>query len=165
MERAKFKSKTTYHNYLKDLKDWGYLNYFPSFHPARGSKISLFIFGTSSGTAAYQKMANSIPKPGQNLVPSLKHKTKENFNKLAKPRNEQIVLSFFKENNWAEIEGRKFYAYYHAKKWKLQRGLNITNWKATAKKFVEKGIEIKQELARPISGYLNNLRKKYKEPL
>jgi len=53
MERAKFKSKTTYHNYLKDLNDWGYLNYFPSFHPARGSKISLFIFETSSEQVLY----------------------------------------------------------------------------------------------------------------
>lgn len=165
MERAKFKSKTTYHNYLKDLNNWGYLNYFPSFHPARGSKISLFIFGTSSDTVAYQKLANNVPEPGQKLLPSLKHKKKENFNKLAKPRNEQVVLSFFKENNWPEIEGRKFYAYYHVKKWKLQRGLNITNWKAAAKKFVKKGNKIKLEAARPISGYLNNLRNNYDEPL
>ena len=114
-------------------------------------------------------MANCVPEPGQNMVPSLKHKTKENFNKLAKPKNELVVLQFFKENNWPEIEGRKFYAYYESKKWKLQRGLNITNWKATTKKFVEKGIEIKQESTRPISGYLNNLRnnysKDYSEPL
>src|SRR5680860_595017 len=50
MERAKIKSKTTYHNYLKDLNDWGYLQYFPSFHPARGSKIKMLKFGTSTGT-------------------------------------------------------------------------------------------------------------------
>ena len=89
MEKAKFKSKTTYHNYLKDLNDWGYLNYFPSFHPARGSKVKMSIFGTtsgtSSGTPAYQKMANSVPELGQNLVPSYKLKTKENNNKLAMP--------------------------------------------------------------------------------
>ena len=169
MEMAKFRSKTTYHNYLKDLNDWGYLRYFPSFHPARGSKIKMLKFGTStgttSGTAAYQKLANSVPEPGQNLVPSYKHKTKENLNKLAKPRNELEVLIFFKENNWPEMEGRKFYAYYHARNWKLQRGLNIINWKASAKKFVEKGYRIKQEAARPISGYLSKLRKNYDEPL
>lgn len=89
MEKAKFKSKTTYHNYLKDLNDWRYLNYFPSFHPTRGSKVKMSIFGTtsgtSSGTPAYQKMANSVPEPGQNLVPSYKLKTKENNNKLAMP--------------------------------------------------------------------------------
>lgn len=169
MERAKFKSKTTYHNYLKDLNNWGYLNYFPSFHPARGSKIRMPIFGITSGTGAYQKLASSVPEPGQNLVPSYKHKTKENFNKLAKPKNELVVLNFFKENNWPEIEGRKFYAYYQSKGWKLQRGLNITDWKAIAKKFIEKGYEIKQEATTPISGYLNNLKsmtdKNYDEPL
>jgi hypothetical protein len=173
MEKAKFKSKTTYHNYLRDLNDWGYLNYFPSFHPARGSKVNMSIFGTtsgtSSGTPAYQKMANSVPEPGQNLVPSYKHKTKENLNKQAKPKNELAVLIFFKENNWPEIEGRKFYAYYHARKWKLQRGLNVRNWKSQAKNFVENGYEIRHEAARPISGYLNNLKvvvgKNYNEPL
>jgi len=98
MERAKFKSKTTYHNYLKDLNDWGYLNYFPSFHPARGSKVRMSIFGTTTGTSsgiqAHQKLASSVRESGQNLVPSYKHKTKENFNKLAKPRNELEVLAF-----------------------------------------------------------------------
>tara|TARA_R110002153_G_scaffold27101_1_gene84375 strand:+ start:421 stop:609 length:189 start_codon:yes stop_codon:yes gene_type:complete len=53
--------------------------------------------GTSSGTQADQKLASSVPEPGQNLVPSYKHKTKENLNKLAKPRNEQAVLDFFKK--------------------------------------------------------------------
>ena len=170
IERAKFKSKTTYHNYLKDLYDWGYLSYFPSFHPARGSKVNLFIFGTSSeqalnkcctssGIGTGQKLASCVPEPGQNLVPFYKHKTKENLNKLAKPKNEQVVLDFFKENNWPEIEGRKFYTYFQAKKWKLQRGLNILNWKATAKNFVEKGYKIKHEATRPINGYLNKLRK------
>jgi len=172
VEKAKFKSKTTYHNYLRDLNDWGYLNYFPSFHPARGSKIRMPIFGTTTEQALNrycsstgQKMASCVPEPGQNMVPSLKYKTKENFNKLAKPKNEQVVLSFFKENHWPVIEGRKFYAYYESKKWKLQRGLKSTNWKATAKNFIEKGIEIKLEAARPISGYLNNLRRNYDEPL
>ena len=32
MEKAKFRSKTTYHNYLRDLNDWGFLKYFPSYH-------------------------------------------------------------------------------------------------------------------------------------
>jgi hypothetical protein len=160
MERAKFKSKTTYHNYLKDLNNWGYLQYYPSYHPARGSKVKLFKYETSTYTGIGQNLANSVPEPGQNLVPSYKHKTKENLNKLAKPKNEQVVLDFFKENNWPEIEGRKFYTYFQAKKWKLQRGLNILNWKATAKNFVEKGYKIKQEATRPINGYLNNLRGK-----
>ena len=49
MEKAKFKSKTTYHNYLNDLNKWGYLKYFPSYHPARGSKVKMAIFFGSIG--------------------------------------------------------------------------------------------------------------------
>lgn len=146
---------------MKDLHDWRYLQYYPSYHPARSSKIKMAIFSAS----ACQKLANSFPEPSQNPVSSCKHKTKENINKLARPKNEQVVLYFFEENNWPEIEGRKFYAYYPAKGWKLQRGLNISNWKARAKNFVETGFEIKQEATRPISGYLSKLRKNYDEPL
>lgn len=83
MERAKFRSKTTYHNHLKDLSDWGYLQYFPSFHPARGSRIKMSIFGTgidtstytTTGTSSVQKLASRVPEPGQNLVTSYKQKT------------------------------------------------------------------------------------------
>ncbi|MDC0008298.1 hypothetical protein OAE12_01160 [bacterium] len=124
IKRAKFKSKTTYHNYLKDLSDWGYLDYFPSFNPARGSRVRLPIFGTSSGTSygtlPRQNMASNVPEPSQNLVPYYKHKTKENLNKQARPKNGQAVLIFFKMNNWPETEGRKFYAYYESKDWKLE---------------------------------------------
>jgi len=83
MDSAKIRSKTTYHNYLKDLSDWGYLHYFPSYHPARGSIVKLPKFGTTSGTTdgtpTVQKLDNSVPEPSQNLVSSYKLKTKENL--------------------------------------------------------------------------------------
>ena len=154
MERAKFKSKTTYHNYLRELNDWDYLQYYPSYHPARGSKIKMAIFCGQPG----QNLANCVPEPGQNMVSSYKHKTKENSNKLARPKNELEVLSFFKENNWPAIEGKKFYAYYQAKNWKLSRGLNIQNWKESAKDYVVKGFIIKEKYTSPFSGYVDNLK-------
>lgn len=164
MEKAKIKSKTTYHNYLKDLNDWGYLRYYPSYHPARGSKIQMSIFFSSDG----QKLASSVPEPGQNLVSSYKHKTIENLNKLARPKNELVVLNFFEENNWPVMEGKKFYAYYQAKNWRLSRGLKIINWKMAAIKFVEKGYEIKKN-ADPFFGQVkrsfDNKNKDYNQPL
>jgi len=48
-------------------------------------------------------LANCVSEPSQNLAPSLKHKTKENFCKLAKPNNELIVLPFFNENSISTI--------------------------------------------------------------
>ena len=107
MERAKIKSKTTYHNHLRNLDTWGYLKYHPSYHPARGSKVEMKsyspIFDTSSGTVKVQNLANSVPKPSQILVSSYKHKTKENLNKQSGIIfNETNVFLFFKENNWPE---------------------------------------------------------------
>lgn len=158
MENAKIKSKTTYHNYLKDLNSWGYLQYFPSYHPARGSKIKMTIYGTSSGTSKVQNLARSDPKPSQNMVSSYKQKTLKNLNKMARPFNEEEVLLFFKTNNWEAIEGKKFYAYYQARDWKLSRGFKIKDWKLAASNYVEKGFKIKEEYTSPISDYLNNLR-------
>lgn len=166
VERAKIKSKTTYHNYVKDLNDWDYLKYYPSYHPARGSKIKMAIFCAQK----VQNLDNTVPEPRQNLVPFYKHKAKENYNKLARPKNELAVLSFFKENKWPEIEGRKFYAYYQTKNWKLSRGLNITNWKTTAYNFVKTGFMVEKEKpTSPINGYVkkmqNEIKKNYENPL
>lgn len=174
MERAKIKSKTTYHNYLKDLNDWDYLQYYPSYHPARGSRIKMAIFGTStgtsSGTSKVQNLANSVPEPSQSLVPYYKLKTKENLKKRsARPFNEFEVLKFFNENKWSAIEGKKFFIYYQAKDWKLDSGQNVKNWQTAASNFVKNGYKIKHETTNPISGYVDNLHKKqnknYGQPL
>lgn len=159
MKRAKFKSKTTYHNHLRDLDAWGYLKYYPSYHPSRGSKITMTractTFGTSTGTQKVQNLANSVPELVQNMVSSYKQKTKENFNKLAKANfNEKEVISFFKKNNWPEIEARKFYAFIKSKKWKTDK------WQIIAKIFVKNNYKLDEpKPTSPISGYLNRIEK------
>lgn len=157
MERAKIKSKTTYHNHVRDLDAWGYLIYYPSYHPSRGSKIRMARAcpknGTTAGTQEIQNLVNFVPKPSQNLVPSYKHKTKENFNKQPKPIfNENEVTLFFKENNWPEVEARKFYVYIKSKKWKTD------NWQLIAKIFVKNNFMLEEPKRKnPISGYVNRI--------
>ncbi len=154
MDCAKIKSKTTYHNYLKDLNEWEYLKYYPSYHPARGSKIKMFIFETSLSTQQVQNMANSVPEPGQNLIPSYKHKTKENFFKRHPIKfNEKEVLLFFEKNNWEAVEARKFYAYIKSKKWKTD------NWQIIAQIYAKNDFKLKEpKKTSPISGYVNRIR-------
>lgn len=41
MRLAKINAKTTYHKCIRDLKDAGYIEYYPSFHPHGASKIIL----------------------------------------------------------------------------------------------------------------------------
>lgn len=77
MEKAKIRSKTTYYNYLKELNEWGYLEYFLSYYPSVGSKIRMTNFGTGSGSTTAQKMDGRVPEPGHGIVPFLKQKTKK----------------------------------------------------------------------------------------
>jgi hypothetical protein len=169
MNCAKIKSKTTYHNYLKDLNDWGYLHYYPSYNPTRGSVVKMSIFGTPNGTLIVQKMDFYVPEPSQNMVTSYKHKTKENLKKQARPFNEFEVLLFFKENKWDADEGKKFFAYYQSRNWQLSSGFKITNWKTAARNFVRQGFVVKHERTNPFSDYVDDLKtkttKRYDIPL
>lgn len=47
MHVAKIGSKSTYHRCVTDLDAWGYLSYFPSHNPYKGSKIKMAILETS----------------------------------------------------------------------------------------------------------------------
>ena len=157
MERAKIKSKTTYHNHLRDLDVWGYLTYYPSYHPSRGSKIKMTRAcpknGTTSSTLKVQNLAISVPKPSQNLVSFNKLKTKENLNKRQTVIfNENEVILFFKKNNWPEIEAKKFYVFIKSKKWKTD------NWQMIARIFVKNDFNLKEpKKTSPISGYVNRI--------
>lgn len=48
MRVSKISAKATYHKCMKDLNDFGYLKYKPSFNPFKGSLVYLFNFQTGS---------------------------------------------------------------------------------------------------------------------
>ncbi|MEZ7494341.1 hypothetical protein QO206_02510 [Leeuwenhoekiella aequorea] len=168
MDCAKIKSKTTYHNYLKDLNDWRYLNYYPTYNPARGSKIEMFIFWP----VQVQKLDLTVPEVRQNLTSFNKQKTIYKYiNKQGRPKNELVVLNYFEEQKWPADEGKKFYAYYQSKNWKLSKGLKIQNWQKLALNFVENGFKNRENYTSPFSGFVEDLKvksnriKNYDEPL
>jgi hypothetical protein len=39
MKAARIRSKTTYHKAIQELKKFGYLEYYPSYHPMKGTRI------------------------------------------------------------------------------------------------------------------------------
>lgn len=39
MKASRIRSKSTYHKALKDLQAFGYLKYFPSYHPRKASEV------------------------------------------------------------------------------------------------------------------------------
>ncbi len=67
MKAAKIGSKTTYIKCLKQLHEWNYIKYKPSYNPHRGSLVHLNNLEKGSGNATVQEA-------GKAVVPLYKHK-------------------------------------------------------------------------------------------
>ena len=48
MSVSKIAAKATYHKCIKELHDWGYIQYIPSFNPLKGSLVHLFSFDSNN---------------------------------------------------------------------------------------------------------------------
>jgi len=65
MGLSRIGSKGTYHKCLKDLHEWQYLEYLPSYNPQIGSSIKMFNFGTSSEQVRTKSGTGSEQVAGQ----------------------------------------------------------------------------------------------------
>ncbi|MBB6681218.1 hypothetical protein H4O20_07155 [Aequorivita sp. 609] len=166
MKLSKIGSKSTYHRCLKQLDNWKYIQYIPSHNSFKGSRIRLFIFGTTFG----QPLDSTVPNSGQPLVSYINYnKPIENRFKRELPKTENEVVSFFSENKWPKIEAQKFFAHYSAIGWKVGGKIKMTDWQASAKSWMLKASELKLKRSTPVSQNQDNLKttkvKNYKEPL
>ena len=73
MQQSKIGSKSTYHRCLKELDNYGYIEYSPSHNPYRGSKIKLTKNWTTSGQVLDKHSPKIGTSTGQALVPKYKH--------------------------------------------------------------------------------------------
>lgn len=189
MKLSKIASKSTYHRCLKQLDAWKYIQYSPSHNSFKGSRIRLFIFGTTpiqpqqtavpkSGQPLDLGVPNQgqpldlgVPNMGQPLVSYIKHnKQIENIYKRELPQNEKEVISFFLKNNWPKIEAQKFYAHYTGIGWKIGGKTLMIDWHASAKSWMLKAKDLNlKQTPLPQSQNRDNLKttksKNYKEPL
>ncbi|WP_445747858.1 hypothetical protein [Polaribacter sp.] len=174
MSFSKIGSKSTYHKCIRELNHWKYLIYYPSHNPFKGSKIKMFNFETSSGQALVHSNTKIETSSGQALVSINKHiqtnRNNKNINKLDQPKNEEIVIKFFKKEKWPIIEAQKFFNHYQGIGWKVGGKTKIVNWQATAKNWMIKSEEIKtKENKKAVSQNMDNLKtsknKNYNEPL
>ena len=166
MKLSKIGSKSTYHRCLKQLDSWKYIQYIPSHNSFRGSRIRLFIFGTTSG----QPLDSTVPNSGQPLVSYINYnKPIENIYKRELPKTENEVISFFSANKWPKIEAQKFFAHYSAIGWKVGGKIKMTDWHASAKSWMLKAKDLNLKHSPPLSQNKDNLKttksKNYKEPL
>ncbi|MAX70950.1 MAG: hypothetical protein CMC76_07570 [Flavobacteriaceae bacterium] len=174
MQYSKIGSKTTYHRCIKELNHWKYLIYEPSHNPFKGSRIKMFNFGTSDEQALYPNPTNIGTSNGQAVVSINKHtqtgKNNTNDTKLDQPKNENEVIDFFEKKNWPELEAKKFFNHYQGIGWKVGGKTKIVDWHATARNWMLKADELKEEKTMvAVSQNTDNLKtssnKNYNEPL
>jgi len=164
MQLSKIGAKATYHRCLRSLHDWGYIRYFPSHNPYKGSKVKMLIFGTTNEQAENGHETSSE----QALVPYLNnYKQNKTLNKPKLPKSEVEVIDFFLSQQWPTLEAMKFYNHYQSIGWKIGGRAKITDWRATANNWMLKAKELESTQKNVSTG--DNLRtttnKSYDEPL
>ncbi|SDR77390.1 hypothetical protein SAMN04487764_0617 [Gillisia sp. Hel1_33_143] len=172
MELAKIRSRTTYLKLLQDLKTWEYLQYHSSHNSNLGSIIEMFRFDITVVQKMNKGCSISEQVVVQKLVTINKHKNKHIINSFKQtcPKNEQVVLAYFKAEKRSSLEAKKFFNFYESIGWKLNGRNSIIDWKACARNWMLKAEEIKnnQKFSEP-SHNRDNLRtnrnKNYGEPL
>lgn len=188
MQISKIGSKSTYHRCIRDLDAWGYLTYFPSNNPFKGSKVKMAIFGTatepmSNGYSPHlEQLAEQYhpervplerhhrPVNGQVLVSNTNPIKQEND--LKRPKDRQAVIDFFKKNGFDAVEAKKFQGHYEGSDWKTKDGEPIRDWQAIALNWMERTqssqlekIEMDSEVAHPNDNLRTTKNKDYGQPL
>lgn len=165
MLASKIGSKSTYHRCVTNLDSWGYLFYFPSNNPYKGSKIKMSIIGTSDEPdmgrysplleqVAVQYSPNGVPITGQHypisgqvvdshrpvsgqaLVSTINN-TKQ-VNNIKQPKGWQDVIDFFIEKNFNADDGKKFFKHYETRNWQTNDGKEIRDWRALALNWMDR---------------------------
>src|SRR5260221_6866359 len=96
MKVSKISAKATYHKCMKELNDYGYLQYKPSFNPFKGSLVYLFNFqaGTEQALIAdHTKIETGTEQAQEPYINISKHNKQNilNLDKQAKKKDVQKV--------------------------------------------------------------------------
>jgi hypothetical protein len=161
---SKIGSKSTYTKLLKELDEFGYIQYLPSHNPIKGSLVNLYTFGHSTGHSTGASSGHSTgSSTGQSsgilVVPSInniKHinninnrevenfskknissrtKSKNNENSFSKPHLEEIQNYFLEKEN-KPIEAERFFNHYESNGWLVGGKTKMKDWKAAARNWM-----------------------------
>lgn len=112
MKISKISAKATYHKCIKDLHNFGYIQYFPSFNPFKGSLVYLFDFQTSTSTTTSSKNesyhTNIETSIEQALVPYLNNinNLNKNIENNTSSKNEVVVKVTKHKAQVIEVDGK-----------------------------------------------------------
>lgn len=123
MELGKVKSLGTYHRCIKELHLAGFIIYFPSYNPYKGSLVEIVDFDESE---------TSINKVFREQKLSLQ---KERL--FSAPKFHEVEL-YFEERNLPSAQAHEFYSFYDSQGWKLSDGKLMNSWQAAARNWISK---------------------------
>jgi len=125
-------------------------------------------------TSSVQVLGNYLPKSGTSIVQALvplinnnKHNKQKKTVETGAPKNELEVIDFFKNENWPELEAKKFFNYYQGLNWSVGQ-TKIYDWHAIAKNWMLRMKEVAQA-QKTVAQKTDNLKtcnfKNFNEPL
>ncbi len=182
MQMAKIGSRSTYHRLIRELSDWGYIEYLPSRNPKNHSTIRVsHICTDSNGIMVRTRFIFDTYCPKTVPLTLYKKQIKQNKGSvLRQPKDKKECFEYFKKKKYPIAEGKKFYNHYQGIGWKIGGKIPIVDWKSTAENWMLKGNELKEAQKETVVSYYgtrtygNNLendhlktksRKNYAEPL
>jgi hypothetical protein len=138
MKVSKISAKGTYHKCMKELHEYGYIKYDPSYNPFRGSLVHLVNFENGKARPNRRQVLNKDQSGDeQALTPSLNATNNSNKNKQGDLPPLSDIENFFREKKYPAAEAKKFYNHYKAIGWKIQGITPIKDWQALAEKWMQ----------------------------
>ena len=183
MKTSKVGSANTYTRCLRELNDWGYIEYKPSNNPCRGSLVNLYRFDTSTDNSC-DKGNDTTPviavRPSINTINKKKHinitnkervdlkidqPTKSKREIFISPSLKEAIL-FFKEKNKTDLDAEKFFNHFESNGWLVGGKSKMKNWQAAARNWMLNSDKFQSQKKQPTPGNLNvNQNKDYSVPL
>lgn len=193
MRLSKIYSNATYHKCIRELHEFSYIEYIPSYNPFKGSLINLFIFETSEVQEMNSYHTKIQKSTKQALVPYINNinlinkinveplfPTDSNFERVEKKCDVPKILKrmiiplpgevndYFASQNSDSIESEKFFNYYTSNGWKIGGKAKMKNWQAAARNWLLNvaRFEPKKNISAARPNQLHTSTKKnYNEPL
>lgn len=188
MNLSKIGSKATYTRCLKELDEWGFIQYTPSFNPIKGSLVNLYTFGKGTGHGNENGFGKgNVRVVGKVVVPSINSINITNKRNIINYREENEISSseqkkkkkvsssiftaptvseaeqFFTEHHATSLEANRFYNHFQSNGWLVGGRTKMKDWKAAARNWISRSREFNRQLDHnPLS---TTTHKNYSEPL
>ena len=153
MLTSKIGSANTYTRCLRELNDWGYIDYKPSNNPCRGSLVNMYRFDTSTDNSSNKgdnttpviavrpslnnininKQLNNTNIGSDNLKVVTQSKSKKEI--FIPPSFDAVVIFFFVINK-TDLEAQKFFNHFESNGWLVGGKAKMKNWHAAARNWI-----------------------------